>query len=177
MNTRSIVFVIAAFLLGIGAASVYGSVHSAFSTPTYTGGYELPAQVYSGITGKAIERPSPGTHVKDSQIQVYQDRVVLDLKDTVYAEFTDTNSMDPVLDANTRALELVPQSEADIQPGDIVAYKNGCTGDATIIHRVLTQGEDQLGTYYIVKGDNNPTADPCKVRFGDIRSVVVGIIY
>jgi len=177
MQLKNILFTVIVFTLGVGAASAYASIHNAFSTPVYTDGYELPAQLYSDITGKAIERPSPSSHVQENQINVYSDRVVLDLQNVVYAKFTNTNSMDPVLDESAHALETVPKTDEDIQEGDIVAYRNACTGTGTVIHRVLKKSEDQLGTYYIVKGDNNPSADPCKVRFDDIRSVVVGIIY
>jgi len=172
----TLIFGIALFVAGI---LVGMTLHagSGFSTPTATGGFELPATLYEGMTGRAIERPSPEDHITTGQIEVYQDKVVLDLKNTIFAQFTDTNSMDPVLDEKSNALEVRPESTADVQEGDIIAYQNSCTGTSTIIHRIIKQGKDQLGTYYIVKGDNNPRADPCLVRFGDIKGVVVGILY
>ncbi len=167
---------IALFIAGILVGMTLHA-SSGFATPIYNGGFELPATLYEGVTGRAIERPSPENHIKTDQIEVYQDKVVLDLKNTIFARFSDTNSMDPVLDAGANAIEIKPTSPDDVQEGDIIAYQNKCTGTSTIIHRVIKQGKDQLGTYYIVKGDNNPRADPCLVRFGDIKGVVVGILY
>ncbi len=157
---------IAIFLLGLAA----GLLHEA-ALPAQ--GYELPAS----LTGRATERPSAGDHLTERQIAVYQDRVILDVQDAIYARFGDTNSMDPVLDAEANAIEIRPESDEDVSEGDIIAYSNACTDGATIIHRVLTKGEDQLGAYYIAKGDNNAEADPCKVRLDEITGVVVAIIY
>ncbi len=45
-----------------------------------------------------------------------------------------------------------------------------------IIHRVVEIGEDEQGTYFITKGDNNFFSDG-KVRFGQIKYVTIGVIY
>ncbi len=176
MKIGAYIILTAAFIAGILASQAYAAVHSTFSSTTYNGGYEFPADVYSGVTGEAVARAAPGDHVQESQIEVYQNKVVLDVKDAIWAKFTPTHSMDPVLSSTANAIEVVPKSEADVKVGDIVAYKSEYA-DGIIIHRVISEGTDQLGTYYIVKGDNNPSPDPGKVRFDQIKSVVVGIIY
>lgn len=176
MKLNTLIIIVVAFITGILATQTYGALHTTFSSTTYDGGYEFPAQLYSGVTGKAIARNAPSDHVKENQINVFKDRVILDIKDAVWAKFTPTHSMDPVLSDSANAIEVLPKSSDDIKEGDIVAYKSDYA-DGTIIHRVIKKGEDQLGTYFIVKGDNNPSVDPGKVRFEQIKSVVVAIIY
>jgi len=122
------------------------------------------------------ERPSPADHLTDKQVQVYSDRVILDIQNAEWAIFTNTNSMDPVIDEFSSAIEIRPETQADIEVGDIVSYKSEYA-DGTIIHRVIYKGQDELGTYFIMKGDNNPTSDPGRVRFSQIKRLVVAIIY
>ena len=122
------------------------------------------------------EIPSPADRIKDEQIHVYQDRIVIDLKNAEWAGFTDTNSMDPVIDIEANAIEIIPKSEDEIQVGDIISYKSNYA-DGTIIHRVIEIGQDNYGWFCRVKGDNLASPDPGKVRFPDIERVVVGILY
>jgi hypothetical protein len=117
---------------------------------------------------------SPYDHIKEEQIKVFEDRIIIDVQGAEWANFADTNSMDPFLDQGSNALQLVPTSTDDIHVGDIVSYKRG---NSRIIHRVVFIGEDEEGTYYILKGDNNPTSDPGKVRFEQIDRVLFAIIY
>jgi signal peptidase I len=105
---------------------------------------------------------------------VYEDRIIIDVEGAEWATFKDTNSMDPFLDKGANALQMVPLSPEEIQVGDIVSYT---LGSERIIHRVVYIGEDEKGIYYIVKGDNNPTSDPGKVRFSQIDRVLFAIIY
>ncbi len=168
--------VVIAFLLGAGLMHAYSSVAAAFAAPSYDDSFELPTNIYSTLTGNAIARPTPGDHLTRQDIIVHKDKVVLDINDAIIARFTATNSMDPVLDEKANAIEVVPRSEDEVSVGDIIAYTNRHI-DGTIIHRVIKKGRDEHGTYYIVRGDNNARADPYKVRFADIKSVVVAIIY
>ncbi len=129
---------------------------------------QMPASI------SALEVSSPNDWVKESQISVYSDRIILNIKDATWASFTDTNSMDPVLDAGANALEILPKSANDINVGDIISYQSS---QGVIIHRVIEKGSDKEGIYYIVKGDNNSAQDPGKVRFKDVKGVVVAVIY
>jgi hypothetical protein len=128
------------------------------------------------FSDKAPEVASPCARIKASQIFVTPEKIVIDFKDAEWAMFTDTNSMDPVLDSDSYALEYVPKSEVELCVGDIASYspKNG---DGVIIHRIVEMGSDNEGWYAIFKGDNLPYKDPGKVRFSQIKRVVVGIIY
>ena len=127
------------------------------------------------VSGDGQEhRYAPGNHVTADQIRVYEDRVVLDVEQTQWATFADTDSMLPFFDEYSHALQMRPERPDDVSPGDIITYKDG---DVTIIHRVTDRGIDKQGTYYLVKGDNNMEPDPVKLRFDDIETVVYGIIY
>ncbi len=123
----------------------------------------------------AVERASPSNWVKAYQIDVFSDRIVLDIKDAQWASFTNTNSMDPVLDETANAIQIKPESPDDLKVGDIVSYIHPENG--RIIHRIAYKGQDENGIYFIMKGDNNPTSDPDKVLFEQITSVTIAIIY
>ena len=58
--------------------------------------------------------------------------------------------------------------------GDIIIFEHKNT---RIIHRIVKIGWDTGGWYAHTKGDSNPAEDPFKVRFKDVKGVVVGIIY
>ncbi|MBI4450542.1 signal peptidase I [Candidatus Woesearchaeota archaeon] len=121
------------------------------------------------------EQPSPKERISRDKILVYDDKVVIEMPNVVWAMFTDTNSMDPVIDQGSYALEIAPQSPAEIQPGDIISYKSPFVS-GNVIHRVIETGND--GEWYAVaKGDNNPSPDPGRIRFSQINRVVVAIIY
>lgn len=121
------------------------------------------------------ERLSPADHIKENQIRVEGEKVIITIKNAKLARFADTNSMDPLLDENSNAIQIVPGSPDDIQLGDIISY-NSKDGDV-IIHRVVEISEDDEGIFYIAKGDNNPRPDEEKIRFWQVRRITVGIIY
>lgn len=122
------------------------------------------------------ELHSPQEWVKKEQIFVYEDEVVIKVNNSYWVTFTDTNSMDPVIDSTTKAIQIMPKSEDNIHVGDIVAYKSSYK-DKLITHRVVDIGYDANGWYARLKGDNNEHIDPEKVRFEQIKLVVVAIIY
>tara|TARA_Y100000034_G_scaffold136768_1_gene215568 strand:- start:6924 stop:7385 length:462 start_codon:yes stop_codon:yes gene_type:complete len=130
-------------------------------------------QPYSGFS--ADEIMSPSDHIPEEDIYVLNDRVIIKIKDPKWASFTDTNSMDPIIDINSNSIEIKPQSTKDIEPGDIISYKYQDLG--LIIHRVIKTGYDEQGWFAITKGDNNIFRDPSKVRFEQVNGVVIGVIY
>lgn len=121
------------------------------------------------------ERLSPADHIKEDQIRVEGDKVVITIKNAKLASFADTNSMDPLLDAESNAIQIVPRSPEQIRLGDIISYNSRDGG--IIIHRVVDIGEDNEGIFYITKGDNNDRPDDELVRFWQVRFITVGIIY
>lgn len=160
MNTRLLIY--AGVVLIIVATTVY-SLRAEKEYPVL-------------LSFTPTERASPYDRILEKDILVMNDKVIINVKDAEWATFTDTNSMDPVLDAGANAIQIIPHTESDIHVGDIISYYEGSTGNV-IIHRVIEIGSDEQGIYYIVKGDNNPDPDPAKVRFSQIRRVVIAIIY
>ena len=80
--------------------------------------------------------------------------------------------MEPVLNKNSISLEIEPLIY-EIDVGDIISYKHE---GLIIIHRVVSIGDD--GEWFaITKGDNNLEIDPYKVRFENVKGLVVGILY
>lgn len=124
--------------------------------------------------GNAIERSNPQDRIAEDDIFVFPDRVVINLEGAQWARFADTNSMDPVLDQGTNAIQIVPTSIDEIEVGDIISYRSG---QRIIIHRVIEKSIDEQGWYVIAQGDNSLAADPRKIRFEDITRIVVAIIY
>lgn len=163
MNKWLIAMLMAVFSLGFFSAS--------FATEITK--YPFSWDITKGVASELV---SPRDHVKEDQIHVYNDKIVLDIPSAIWSQFADTNSMDPLLDAGSNGIEIKPQLPEDISVGDVISYKSNEI-DGIIIHRVIEISEDENGTYFIVKGDNNPVQDPEKVRFDQVQGILVGVIY
>lgn len=160
---KSLFIFLLAFVLGMLATTMYAD---------YTRGeLSIPA----GMQG-TYDLPSPEDYISEEDILVYKDKVIIRLDSPQWASFSPTRSMDPVLDAGHNAIEIALKSMDQVQVGDIVSYYSK-KADSTIIHRVIYKGTDDDGQYLIMKGDNNPSRDPEKVREDQLRRKVVGIIY
>jgi|SRR3989338_1939678 len=122
---------------------------------------------------------APPDRIKEDQIHVYEDRVVIEIKNAKWAGFAPTKSMVPFFDEGSNALQIVPESPEQIEVGDIISYESRRVDlqGVVIIHRVIEKHKDEQGDYFVVKGDNNSQPDPEKVRFNQIRRVLVGVIY
>lgn len=162
MRKELIFIIIGTFLLGWVANAVVSTLYD---------NTEMPANL--NITK---ERSSPSDWINENNIHVYPDRIVIDIDNAKWASFTDTNSMDPVFDSTANAIEIVPSSPDFIQVGDIVAYESSYA-NGVIIHRVIGKGTDDKGVFFVVKGDNNDSQDPGKIRFEQIKRVLVAVIY
>jgi len=127
------------------------------------------------------ERNSPKDRISENQIHVFKDKIVIDINNPSWSSFVNTNSMDPVFDYGVNGIEVTPSSPLDIQVGDVISYeykdKNTNNIRSIIAHRVVEIGKDEQGIYYIAKGDNNVIKDPEKVRFEQVKGVLVGLIY
>src|SRR3989338_9962450 len=106
MKPLSILFIIALILIALSLAVL--SLQDRQLTASIIGGKEQHA---------------PGDWIKEDQISVYNDRVILELQNPFWASFTDTNSMDPYLDETSNAVEIKPSHPDEIKIGDIIAYK------------------------------------------------------
>ena len=183
---KKILLLICVFLLGVIATNIYSHYASAqtdLQLPgnNAAGGYEYKTETaferaVAMLQTTGNEIASPLDRIREDQILVTNEQIIINLKGAEWASFTDTNSMDPVIDAGAHAIEIIPTSEDQIQVGDIVAYESDYA-DGVIIHIVVHKAQDEQGTYFVMKGDNNPISDPGKVRFEQIKKVVVAIIY
>ena len=156
MKLQQLIAVILIFTVGFFTSQLFTQV---LAEDSFVGGLEIA---------------SPSDHITEDQVRVYDDKIVINVEGAQWANFADTNSMDPFLDIGSNALQLVPTSVDQIEVGDIVSYQRGAD---RIIHRVVFIGNDDDGIYFIVKGDNNPASDPGKVRFEQIDRVLFAIIY
>ena len=160
------IIILCVFLLGVFSTNIYAELNP----------QQQPLAPAIDSDDNTITIKTPGDKITEDQIKVYKTRVVLDIQNAEWASFTPTGSMEPVLNEYSNAIELVPQSEEDIEVGDICSYKSKYAS-GSIIHRVVYKGQDENGTYYVFKGDNNPTSDPGRIRFDQIQRCVVAIIY
>ena len=162
-------FVVCIFLSGWVASNFYLIAQTTRDT-------ESPFSFRSLFLGTAPELYSPGDHIPEEDIHVYRDQVIIDLPGALWAKYADTNSMDPVFDSTANGLEVTPQTPADITVGDVISYETALT-EGLVVHRVVATRYDNRGWYALVRGDNNPAADPQKVRFESVHGILVGILY
>ncbi len=120
------------------------------------------------------DKADPKDRISEEKIQVYNDRVIIKLDNPEWSRFSDTKSMEPVIYQGANAIQISPKNEKDLQEGDIISFE---TEYGIIIHRIVKIGTDQKGWYAITKGDNAPVNDSEKVRFEQVKRVVVAIIY
>lgn len=180
-NKLEIAIALVIFILGflIGTATTLANNQITAKTinnlPTNT---EEPQKTINPLIriSNPQEKPSPKNRIAQNNITVYDDKIIITLNNPEWAMFTDTNSMDPTLDTEAHAIEIIPKNESEIQVGDIVSYESEYA-DGTIIHRITQINHDEDGWYAKAKGDNIENEDPGKIRFNQIRRVVVAIIY
>lgn len=154
--TYMIVFLIG-FLSCILAQLVYSSM-------------EMPLGFGLGFNSN-LEAPSDW--IKESQIHVYKNAIVIDVEEGSLARYAPTGSMLPVLNEDSNGIRIVPKSENNINIGDIITFEQD---GQLIVHRVVEIGQDEQGKYFITKGDSNNITDG-KIRFEDIKYVTIGILW
>ena len=123
---------------------------------------------------KSANLPAPKSRIKESDIHVYANRIVIDVKDPQWTAYADTNSMLPTLDFSHNGLVYTNPPCDELIIGDIVGFPYN---NQTISHRIVDTGFDDEGRYFVTKGDNNRVGDPGLRRCGDIVSVMFGLIY
>ena len=116
----------------------------------------------------------PQDRIPENKIALTKQSVVFSVNNPILAKFTDTGSMLPVITAGSHAIEIVPRTPEELAVGDIVSYE---LDGKTLVHRIIETGQDSQGWYAKAKGDNLDNPDPGKVRFSQVRRVVVAIIY
>ncbi len=119
------------------------------------------------------ENIAPSNYIDENQIQVYDDKVVINVENASLGEYASTGSMKPTLDENSNGIRIKPKSIDEISVGDIISFRKN---NLLIIHRVIDKGKDENGIYFLTKGDNNNYIDG-KVRFSDIEYKTIGVIW
>jgi hypothetical protein len=158
----TIVFILSVFGLGWVCSSMFALVEA-------TG-----AQQPFGLSQSLLD--TPADRVSEKDIHVFDDKIILDIKNASWASFTPTHSMEPLLSEKAHGIEVKPTSSSNLEVGDVISYNSDFT-TGLVIHRIIETGYDDKGWYAIVKGDNNSEQDPGKVRFDDINGVLIGVIY
>lgn len=118
------------------------------------------------------ERLSPYNRIEEKHLQLFSDKLIVNFPEIKLAHYTNTNSMDPLIDEHTIGLEIVPESKEEIHKGDVIAYESG---NDLIVHRVVAISEDDQGWYAVLKGDNSASYE--LVRFEQIKYILVGVLY
>jgi len=132
-------------------------------------GLEMPSLISFG----AVYSDAPSDFIKEGQIEVLNDKVIIHIKDASMSRYAPTGSMKPVLDSGANGIRVKPESEKDIHIGDIITFRDR---QHLIVHRVVDKGLDEQGVYFVTKGDNNSVVDG-KVRFEDVEYITIAIIW
>lgn len=113
------------------------------------------------------------SRVNNSEIEVMPDKIIININNISIGKFANTTSMSPLITEDSKGIVIEPKSENEIKKGDIIIYEQN---SILIVHRVIETGYDNEGWYCITKGDNTQQADG-KIRFNQIKSILIGILY
>lgn len=161
MGSNQVIFVIAAFIVGVMAGILLSTVDESI----------LGMVV---LDSKGLEDISlPSDHLNESSFLLYGDKLIIRINNASIASYEDTGSMIPFLSNTSNGIVIKPSSEGDIHVGDIISFMQD---GQFIVHRVMSIDSDEQGVYYITRGDNVNAAYEI-VRFRDVEYKLVGIIY
>ncbi len=158
-------------MLGIALVFMLGFVSANLISYSLVYGAENPFPI--SFLSLNNSKKAPFDFVKENQIEIYDDKIIINVNDASISRYAPTGSMKPLLDENSNGIRVVPKSEKDIHVGDIITFEKDRD---LIVHRVIEKAEDSQGVYFITKGDNNSVSDG-KIRFKDIKYVTIGIIW
>jgi len=174
MNTQKTIGICIIFLFGFLSANLLGLyLIYGFETPLSFSNFSLNNLSWNSLGFSSENSPAPFDFVKENQIEVYEDKIIINVKDASISKYAPTGSMLPVLDEGSNGIRIKPTSEVDIHIGDIISFRQD---SYSIVHRVVEIRTDVNGTYFITKGDNNPVSDE-KIRFTDIEYITIGVIW
>ncbi len=150
---------ILAFMLGVFSCLLFIYIFSS--------GIEMPV---GGMIGNVS---APSDSIKDNQIHVYENAIVIDVENAGISKYAATGSMLPLLDENSNGIRIQVKSESEINVGDIITFEKN---NELIIHRVIEKGIDNEGVYFITKGDNSGMNDS-KIRIEQIKYKTIGVLW
>lgn len=165
-------YISSSYYLVVMKLGIWGLVFLSFVAGMLTTHLIQHPQVPS--SAQAAEKASPQDWVSEKDIHIYDDKIELAIPDARWATFADTNSMDPLLDAGSNGIQVIPSRPEQLAIGDVVTYNYK---GRKIIHRIVDIQQDAEGYLFTLKGDNNLEPDPVKVRFNDIERVLVAVVY
>ena len=96
------------------------------------------------------------------QIFILPDKIIVEGNYHI-SEFEDSNSMLPTMDYGSNGIQIIVDESIELQIGDIISFTPRGT-NITVVHRIVDEGQDEKGVFYITQGDNNPLTDQGKVR-------------
>jgi len=139
---------------------------------------------FAVFQGETTKLGSPGDFVSKKDINVNSSKILIDLdhleKQIVLSNYDDSKSMFPLINNDSIGMGFRPDSSEEINIGDIISFWSFADIEnkkRLVVHRVIDKGSDEKGIYFITKGDNNPKKDKQKVRFEEVDSVLIGILY
>ncbi|MBI2045350.1 hypothetical protein HYT23_04800 [Candidatus Pacearchaeota archaeon] len=133
----------------------------------------LSSPNFTGLSILNSEEYSPGDFIKEKDIEVGDGKITINIDDFILSGYNDSKSMAPILGEDSIGIEIIPYSESQIKVGDIITFeKDG----VLIAHRVISIGTGKEGIFFVTRGDNN-NADDGKIRFSQVRGILVGILY
>jgi signal peptidase len=157
------------FAFAIGFLSCFFVIYSLsfinLEQPLQVGGFKQ----FSSLA----DNSSPRDWISSRDIEVYDNKIVINVENPSISSYASTGSMRPVLDAGHNGIRIIPSSAENIKQGDIISFQKG---NDLIIHRVMEKGKDENGIWFITKGDNNLQSDG-KVYFKDVKYVTIGVLY
>jgi hypothetical protein len=113
--------------------------------------------------------------ISENQISVFPYRLVIE-GDYYISEYVNSDSMLPTLDYGSNGIQITVNDKTELYIGDIISYIP-VGQNVTIVHRIIDEGIDEQGKYYITRGDNLITSDPFKIRRPQIKRVIVGVLW
>lgn len=128
---------------------------------------------FSGFFSTINNNSAPSDWIKEEQIKVYENAIVINIEGASISRYAPTGSMLPVLDEKSNGIRIVPKNEEQIKIGDIVTFEKD---KELIVHRVIEKGRDEKGAWFTTKGDNSQVEDG-KIYFSDIRYVTIGVLW
>ena len=134
-------------------------------------GFNFISTSSKSITGNMIIG-EPSNWLDEEDIQLNDDQIIIKIDDSSIISYSDVRSMEPYVTQNSMSIILKPEI-GNLEIGDVIIFQKSGT---LITHRIIKIGTDYSGVYYITQGDNNEISDG-KIRFEDIKGVVVGVLY
>lgn len=114
----------------------------------------------------------PIDYFDDSDIEIVDGGIFINISNYSLNRHS-SDSMSPILGNTSTSIMTIPLEASEVNIGDVVSFKKD---GLMIVHRVVDKGIDDEGVYFITKGDNNAHTDD-KIRFEDIKGVLIGIFY